>query len=127
MSPASPLTEKLSLMDLMVPAEACTLLVTPSCPPQMAHVRGARRLWAYPQFELKKLVGSGKTSNVYQARAAAPHPPASGAALTLPQALCIRSATTVALKVYPKARVPRAIPGSPLTDSPPPHRSPSQT
>lgn len=49
-------------------ADGRTLLVTQACPPQMVQARGGRRHWACPQFELQKLVGSGKTSNVYQVR-----------------------------------------------------------
>ena len=63
-----------------------------------------RGLWADAQFELLKLVGSGKISNVYQARPC----PAQSLRLiaadgnTRIQACCIRSSTVVALKVYPK-------------------------
>ena len=99
------LSAKLSHIQIdLPPADLRTLLVTKACPPQMVHVRGARRLWSCTQFELQKLVGSGKTSNVYQVRAAdhlaqccLPH----GRTL---QACCIRSSTIVAMKVYPKAR-----------------------
>ena len=67
------------------PPEARTVLVTQACPPQVrdvwAHVnhgvladctlqmiavREGRGLWASTQFELQRLIGSGKTSNVYQ-------------------------------------------------------------
>ncbi len=70
--------------------DARTVLVTQSCPPQvradarvlrslraaqltrftqMVSVREGRGPWACSQFELQRLIGSGKTSNVYQARA----------------------------------------------------------
>jgi hypothetical protein len=35
----------------------------------MVSVREGRGPWACSQFELQRLIGSGKTSNVYQARA----------------------------------------------------------
>lgn len=74
------------------PPEARTVLVTQACPPQVRGVRGVanhthcadtrccaaqmvavregRGPWASTQFELQRLIGSGKTSNVYQVRVA---------------------------------------------------------
>ena len=68
------LSARLAQIDLQ-PARAKTLLVTQACPPQMVQARGSSSLWALPQFELMKLVGSGKTSNVYQARLPPPRSP----------------------------------------------------
>jgi hypothetical protein len=34
----------------------------------MVSVREGRGPWTCPQFELQRMIGSGKTSNVYQAR-----------------------------------------------------------
>ena len=72
----------------------------------MIAVREGRGPWASPQFELQRLIGSGKTSNVYQVQ----YRSASGIARQFcaervpRQACCIRSGVVVALKIYPKAR-----------------------
>ena len=71
----------------------------------MIAVREGRGPWASSQFELQRLIGSGKTSNVYQVSShmhcgvARP----SGSENLPRQACCIRSGVVVALKIYPKA------------------------
>ena len=63
------LSAKLAQCDLL-PPEARTVLVTEACPPQMLKVRAGRGPWARSQFDMQRLVGSGKTSNVYRVRLA---------------------------------------------------------
>ena len=63
------LSAKLAQCDLL-PPEARTVLVTEACPPQMVKARAGRGAWARSQFDLQRLVGSGKTSNVYRVRLA---------------------------------------------------------
>jgi hypothetical protein len=45
-----------------------TALTPAAAPSQMVAVREGRGPWASTQFELQRLIGSGKTSNVYQVR-----------------------------------------------------------
>jgi hypothetical protein len=52
----------------LLPPDARTVLVTEACPPPMVKARAGRGPWARSQFDLQRLVGSGKTSNVYRVR-----------------------------------------------------------
>ena len=103
------MSAKLAQCELL-PPEARTILVTEACPPQMVKARAGRGPWARSQFDLQRLVGSGKTSNVYRVRLFHAPDTAPGVSLADPpqclQASCIRSSTVVALKIYPKVRSP---------------------